>query len=172
MIGQNVSIVGKTNVPNALVRLLTYDELLTCEQTKAAETRSDKDGKFTVQTEIKEITPAQIAINLERVDVILTPNGTYDFEIIIPEQQEGSYFEKEQPYLKINKINDGGVYSQYIAVQLFIDDYLNENFNMIYRNRKTSLLDTLDSQLARNIGKIDNAYIKNCIKYQIGRAHV
>lgn len=166
MFGQNVSIVGKTNVADALIRLLAYDELLTCEQTKMAETRSDKDGKFTLQADIKEITPAQIAINLERVDVILTPNGSYDFEITIPEQQEGSYFEKEQPYLKINMINDGSVYLQYIAVQSYIDDYLNQNFNLIYRNRKTSLLDTLDNQLAKNIGKIENEYIKECIKYR------
>lgn len=165
-LGQNIEIVGKTNVPNALVRLLAYDELLTCEQTKMAETRSDKDGKFTLQAELKEITPAQIAINLERVDVILTPNGSYDFEIIIPEQQEGSFFEKEQPYLKINMINDGDVYSQYIVVQSYIDDYLNQNFNLIYRSRKTSLLDTLDNQLVKNIGKIENDYIKDCIKYR------
>ena len=166
MLGQNVSIVGKTNVPDALIRLLTYDELLTCEQTKVAETRSDKDGKFALQAEIKEITPAQIAVNLERVDIILSPNGKYDFEIIIPEKQEGSYFEKEQPYLGINKIDDGGVYSQYIAVQSYIDDYLNQYFNIIYRNKKTSLLDTLDNQLTKNIGKIENAYIKDCIKYR------
>ena len=166
MLGQNVSIVGKTNVPDALVRLLAYDELLTYEQTKVAETRSDKDGKFSLQANINEITPAQIAVNLERLDIILSPNGEYDFEIIIPEQQEGSYFEKEQPYLKINKINDGGMYSQYIAVQLYIDDYLNKNFDLIYRNRKTSLLDTLDSQLVKNIGKIESDYIKDCIKYR------
>ena len=166
MLGQNVSIVGKTNVPDALIRLLTYDELLTCEQTKVAETRSDKDGKFALQAEIKEITPAQIAVNLERVDIILSPNGKYDFEIIIPEKQEGSYFEKEQPYLGINKIDDGGLYSQYIAVQSYIDDYLNQYFNIIYRNKKTSLLDTLDNQLAKNIGNIENAYIKDCIKYR------
>ena len=166
MLGQNVSIVGKTNVPDALIRLLTYDELLTCEQTKVAETWSDKDGKFALQAEIKEITPAQIAVNLERVDIILSPNGKYDFEIIIPEKQEGSYFEKEQPYLGINKIDDGGLYSQYIAVQSYIDDYLNQYFNIIYRNKKTSLLDTLDNQLAKNIGNIENAYIKDCIKYR------
>lgn len=165
-LGQNIEIVGKTNVPNALVRLLAYDELLTCEQTKMAETRSDKDGKFILQAELKEITPAQIAINLERVDVILTPNGSYDFEIIIPEQQEGSFFEKEQPYLIINMINDGDVYSQYIAVQSYIDDYLNQNFHLIYRSRQTSLLDTLDNQLVKNIGKIENDYIKDCIKYR------
>ena len=166
MLGQNVSIVGKTDIPNALVRLLAYDEMVTCEQTKIAETQSDKDGKFTLKAEIKEITPAQIAVNLERVDLILSPDGKYDLEITIPQQNESSYFEKEQPVLKINTIDDGGFYSQYIATQTFIDDFLYENFDKIYRGRKTSLLDTLDNQIVRNIGKIKNDYINDFIKYR------
>lgn len=166
MLGQNVSIVGKTDIPNALVRLLAYDEMVTCEQTKIAETQSDKDGKFTLKAEIKEITPAQIAVNLERVDLILSPDGKYDLEITIPQQNESSYFEKEQPVLKINTINDGGFYSQYIATQTFIDDFLYENFDKIYRGRKTSLLDTLDNQIVRNIGKIKNDHINDFIKYR------
>ena len=166
MLGQNVSIVGKTNIPNALVRLLTYDELLTNNQTKVAENQSDKNGNFSLQAEIKEMTPAQIAINLERVDVILSPNGHYDFEIIIPEKKENSFFEREQPVLKINSVDDGGFYSQYLATQAFIDDFLYDNFNSIYRGRKTSLLDTLDNQIVRNFGKINNVYTKNAINYR------
>ena len=166
VLGQNISITGKTNIPNALVRLLTYDEMLTRHQTKVAETQSNKDGKFSLQAEIKEITPAQIAINLERVDIILKPNGKYDFEIIIPEKKEGSYFEQEQPVLQINSIEDGGFYSQYLDSQAFVDDFLYDNFDMIYRGRKTSLLDTLDNQIFRNFGKINNVYTKNAIKYR------
>ena len=165
MLGQNMSIVGKTNIPNALVRLLTYDEMLTRHQTKVAETQSDKEGKFKLETNLKEITPAQIAINLERVDIILKPDGKYDLEIVIPAQAEGSYFEK-QPNLKINSIDDGGFYSQYIATQSFIDDFLYENFNKIYRGRKMSLLDTLDNQLVANVGKINNDYIQDFVKYR------
>ena len=165
MLGQNVSIVGKTNIPNALVRLLTYDEMLTRHQTKVSETQSDKEGKFKLETNLKEITPAQIAINLERVDIILKPDGKYDLEIVIPAQAEGSYFEK-QPDLKINSIDDGGFYSQYIATQSFIDDFLYENFNKIYRGRKMSLLDTLDNQLVANVGKINNDYIQDFVKYR------
>lgn len=165
-LGQNVSIVGKTNVPNALVRLLAYDEMFTCKQTKVAETQSDKDGKFTLNTDIKEITPAQIAINLERVDVIIKPDSQYNFEITIPEKNEGSYFDKEKPSLKINSINDGGFYSQYIAVQSFIDDFLYENFEKIYRGRNLKLLDNLDNQIVSNFGKIKNDYINDFIKYR------
>ena len=166
MFGQNVSIDGKTNVSNALVRLLTYDEMLTCEQTKVSETQSDKEGRFTLRTEISEITPAQIAINLERIDIILKPNGKYDIEIIIPEKSDGSFFEKEQPTLKINYIADDGFYSQYIATQALVDDFLYENFDKIYRSKNTGLIDTLDNQIVRNIGKIENRYINDFIKYR------
>lgn len=166
MFGQNVTISGKTNVTNAMVRLLTYDEMLTCGQTKAADTQSDNEGRFVLQAEIKETTPAQIAVNLERVDIILNPNGHYDLEIVIPQRNLGSYFEKEHPVLKINSIDDGGFYSQYVATQSFIDDFLYENFNQIYRGRKMSLLDTLDNQIIRNFGRIDNTYINDFIKYR------
>lgn len=165
-IGQNISITGKSNIPNALVRLLTYDEMFTCEQTKVAETKSDNEGKFTLKTEIKEITPAQIAINLERVDILLKPNGKYDFEIIIPQKNEGSYFDKEQPSLTINSVDDDGFYSQFIATQSFIDDFLYDNFTQIYRGRKMSLLDTLDNQLVKKNGKIETDYIKDYVKYR------
>lgn len=166
MLGQNVMVIGKTNIPNALVRLLTYDEMLICEQTKAAETHSDKEGRFTLTAEIKEITPAQIAINLERVDIILSPDGKYNLNIIIPEKTEGSYFDREQPSLEINTVEDGNLFLQYTDIQLFIDDYLYQNFNSIYRGRKMYLLDTLDRQITLNFGKIESKYINDFIKYR------
>lgn len=166
MLGQNVSIAGKTNVPDALVRLLAYDEMFTCEQTKIAETHSDKDGKFTLKAEINEITPAQIAVNLERVDIILSPNGKYNLEITIPNQKDVSYFEREKPLLKINSIEDKNLFLQYTDIQSFIDDYLYQNFNNIYRGRKMSLLDTLDRRITQNFGKIEDKYINDFIKYR------
>ena len=168
MLGQNISIIGKTNCPNAMVRLLTYDEMLTCHQTKAAETQSDKDGKFTLQAEIKEITPAQIAVNLERVDIILSPNGKYDLEILIPERNDDeSYFEKQLPTIKINSIDDDGLYSQCVAAERLIDNFVYENFNNIYRFGQISLLDTLENQLHRSLGDIKSNYVNNLIKYRV-----
>lgn len=166
MLGQQISIEGKANVPNALVRLLTYDEVLTCHQTKVADTQSDKDGKFTLQAEIKEITPAQIAINLDRIDFILSPGASYNLEITIPDKGDVSFFEQEMPSLKINSANDGGFYSQFVAVQEFVDNFVFETFDKIYRGRQLSLLDTLDNQLVKNFGQIKNKYINDFVKYR------
>ena len=168
MLGQNISITGKANRPNALVRLLTYDEMLTCRQTKVAETQSDNNGKFTLKAEIKEITPAQIAINLDRVDIILSPNGKYDLEILIPERNDDeSYFEKPLPTIKINSADDGGLYSQCVAAESLIDDFVYENFNLIYRSGKIALLDTLENQVYRARGEVKSDYVRNLIKYRI-----
>lgn len=167
MLGQNVTISGMTNRPNALVRLLVYDEMFTCHQTKLVETHADKDGKFIIQAAIAEITPAQIAVNLERVDVILSPNGKYDLEILIPEKQsEVSYFEKERPSMRINLAEDGGFYSQYIETEAIVNDFIYDNFDRIYRGRKLSLLDSLDVQIVKNTGEIRSKYIEDFIKYR------
>lgn len=165
--GQNITITGKTNIPNALVRLLAYDEMLTAEQTKIAETQSDKDGKFTLKASVSEITPAQIAINLERVDIILNPNGKYDLEIIIPKQKEDeSYFEKEQPLLSINAADDGGLYSQYVMAEEMLNDFIYENFQQIYRGRKLYLMDTIENQIYRQLGGVKFDYVKDMITYR------
>ena len=84
---QDVSITGTTNKPHALVRLLTYNDMFSYEQKTAAETHSDENGKFTLDADIKEITPAQIAVNLDRVDLVLSPSGNYDIEVFVPEKK-------------------------------------------------------------------------------------
>ena len=165
--GQNVFVSGTANKPNALIRLFAYSDMLTNEQIKLAETQSDKDGRFSLAANVKEITPAQIAVNLERVDFILSPNGKYDVEIVIPElKEDASFFEKEHPVLKINKADDGGLYSQYVTAQAHVDDFLYENFNQIYKGRKVYLLDTLDNQLERRFGKAEFDYVKDYVKYR------
>ena len=104
-VSQNVKIKGNANVPNALVRLLTYDDMLTYEQNLVSETKSDDKGDFFIEAEISDVTMAQIAVNLERVDLLIKPDATYELEITIPEQKDDvSYFERENPSLKIINI--------------------------------------------------------------------
>ena len=103
---QNIIIKGKIQKPivnsqslesESLVRLLTFNDMLTLEQTTIFETKSDKEGNFKIEEDIDEITLAQIAVNLERVDILLKPNSSYEVEIDIPEQEKNvSYFESER----------------------------------------------------------------------------
>lgn len=164
---QNVKITGKVNEPDALIRLLTYNDMLTYEQTLVFETKSDADGNFLIEAEIDDVVMAQIAVNLERVDFLIKPDATYDVEIIIPEQKENvSYFEREIPELKIININDDDLYYQYHVSNMIIDDFLVDNFNQLYRGRKYYLLDSLDVKIERNLNKIKSDFVKNNVIYR------
>mgnify|MGYP003409022248 FL=1 len=111
---QNVTIEGNVNKSNALVRLFTYNDMLTCEQTKIAETKSDGDGNFVFKTDVDGIQMSQIAVDLERVDVLLRPDANYRIEIIIPDQADNiSYFERQDPTLRMLEANDDNLYYQY-----------------------------------------------------------
>jgi peroxiredoxin len=166
-VSQNVKIKGNANVPNALVRLLTYDDMLTYEQNLVSETKSDDKGDFFIETEISDVTMAQIAVNLERVDLLIKPDATYELEISIPEQKDDvSYFERENPSLKIININDDELYSQYHVSNMIIDDFIYNNFNQLYRNRRLSLLDTLDVAIKRIIPEIKSDFVKDNIRYR------
>lgn len=166
-VSQNVKIDGKVNEPNALVRLLIYNDMLTYEQTLVYETKSDNDGNFLIEADVEDVVMAQIAVNLERVDLLIKPDASYELEIVIPEQKNDvSYFERESPTLKIININDDELYTQYHVSNMIIEDFLYENFNQIYRNRRLSLLDSLELVIKRNIPQIKSDFVKDNIRYR------
>lgn len=174
LFSQNVSIKGAVKQPTvnsqqsaALVRLLTYNDMLTCEQTTIYETRTDNDGNFVIETNVDDIVMAQIAIDLERVDILLKPNSYYEVEIIIPEQKDNiSYFERQSPTLKMIEENDDNLYYQYVMTNMIIDDFVYDNFNRLYRGRQISLLDSLDVKINKDLGKINSNFVKNNIQYR------
>ncbi len=169
---QNVVIKGKIsseakNKENALVRLLIYNDMLTYEQTTIYETKSDKEGKFDIEAEIKDVTLAQIAVDLERVDILLKPNSTYEIEIEIPEQDDNaSYFERRNPSIKIVNSEDEGLYYQYYMSNIIIDDFILNNFNKIYRARQSSMLDSIDNHIERELREINSDFVRDNIRYR------
>jgi len=166
-LSQNVKIVGKTNRPNTLVRLMSCADKLTYFETQLAETQSDKDGKFTFETTIAEITPVDIVVGLDHVDFIVCPNGNYDIEIKVNDRAENrSFFEKEPPEMYINTIDDGGFYAQYLAVAEIVDYFLYDNAYTIIQKRNLKLLDELDNQINTSVGEIKYKFISDFVKYR------
>ena len=166
-LSQNVRIVGTTNRPNTLVRLMSCADKLTYFETQLAETQSDKDGKFAFETTINEITPVDIVVGLDHVDMIVCPNGTYDIEIKVNDRAENkSFFEKEPPEMYINTIDDGGFYAQYLAVAEIVDYFLYDNAYTIIQKRNLKLLDELDNQINTSVGEIKYKFISDFVKYR------
>lgn len=170
LFSQNVIIKGKIkSEPKtaSLIRLMTYNDMLTGERTTVSETKSDELGNFVIEADIDKITPAQIAVDIEYVDIILKPSSQYEVEITLPQQDDNaSYFERQPPVMKMLHSTDDGLYYQYHQAENVIDDFVLEHFNNLYRRRQRSLLDSLDALIDKELGTVKYDFVKDHVKYR------
>ena len=145
---QNVTITGRSNKTETMIRLFVYEDLLNETGILLGQGQTDEKGHFILEGTVKQILPARIYVGLEYVDLILSPNATYDIEIIVPEQQEyRSYFEKELPTIRVKRASDKGLYRQIIQSEEIINGYLIEHFNQIYRGRQVRYIDSIQNAI-------------------------
>ena len=164
---QNVTITGRSNRTNTLIRLFAYEDLINETGILLDQGNTDDKGHFILEGNIKQILPARIYVGLEYVDLILTPKANYDIEIIVPEPQETvSYFEKELPTIRVKRASDQGLYRQVILSEEIINSYLIEHFNQIYRGRQVRYLDSIQNAINSEIPNIKSDYVKNHIRYK------
>jgi len=165
---QNVTITGRSNKTSTLIRLFTYEDLVNENGTLLDQSQTDNQGHFILEGTLRQILPARIYVGLEYVDIILSPNATYDIEITVPEQQENvSYFEKELPTIRVKRATDHGLYRQIIYSEEIINGYLIEHFSQIYRGRQLRYIDSIQNSINREVSDIKSDYVKNHNLYKI-----
>ena len=164
---QNVTITGRSNKTNTLTRLFVYEDLINDHGTLLGQGKTDPQGNFILEGKVDEILPARIYVGLDYVDLILSPNATYDIEIIVPEQKENvSYFEKELPTIRVKRATDKGVYRQLVLAEEIFNTYLIEHFNQIYRGRQLRYLDSIQNTIDHEMPDLKSDYVKNHIRYK------
>ena len=165
---QNVTITGRSNQTNTLVRLFAYEDLVNETGILLDQGQTDAQGHFILEGKVKQILPARVYVGLEYVDLILTPNATFDIEIIVPEQEENvSYFEKETPTIRVKRASDKGIYRQIVYSEEIVNGYMMEHFNQIYRGRQMRYIDSIQNAISREVPDIKSEYVKNYNRYKI-----
>ena len=165
---QNVTITGRSNEAETLIRLFVYEDLLNETGILLDQGQTDEKGHFILEGSVKQILPARIYVGLEYVDLILSPNATYDIEINVPEQKENvSFFEKELPTIRVKRATDKGIYRQIIYSEEIINGYLIEHFNQIYRGRQLRYIDSIQNAINREVPDIKSDYVKDYNRYKI-----
>ena len=157
-----VIVTGRVNRPEALVRLMIYDDLLNMHEAPIAETTADTLGFFILEGEVKQTFPAIIYVGLEGVDFLLTPGATYDVQIVIPEiDRSVSYFERKLPDLKVKKATDKGIYRQLVVSEEIIKGDLEYFYNELFLRRQNRYLDSIRADIDRELNVTDEYVIQN-----------
>lgn len=165
---QNVTITGRSNKTNTLTRLFVYEDLVNETGILLNQSQTDAKGHFILEGNVKQNLPARIYVGLDPVDLILTPNASYDIEIIVPEKKDNvSYFEKELPTIRVKRATDKGIYRQIIYSEEIINAYMMEHFNQIYRGRQLRYIDSIQNAISREVPDIKSDYVKNHNRYKI-----
>ena len=165
---QNVTITGRSNKTNTLIRLFAYEDLVNETGILLNQSQTDANGHFILEGSIKQILPSRIYVGLESVDLVLTPNANYDIEIIVPEKKDDvSYFEKELPTIRVKRATDQGIYRQIIYSEEIINGYMMEHFNQIYRGRQLRYIDSIQNAISREVPDIRSDYVKSHNRYKI-----
>lgn len=167
LMAQNVTVTGRTNRSDALIRLMVFDDLLNMHETNVAETRSNDQGFFILEGAVEHTMPAAIYVDLESVDFIVTPGASYEVEIIVPEADPSlSYFERPQPTFRVKKANDKGRYREMILSEMIINDYTLEYFDQIYMRRQCRYLDSIHAAIDCELHVMD-PYVLQANQYKI-----
>ena len=165
--GNNVTVTGRVNRTDVLVRLMVYDDLLNMHEVAIAETKSNEQGFFILEGQVEQILPAAICVGLERVDLIVSPNAAYEVGIVMPDLDPSlSYFERPQPTLQVKKASDKGVYRQVVVSEMIIDDYVLSYFDQLYRRRQYRYLDSIRAAIDAELD-ITDQYVLQENAYKI-----
>lgn len=167
VLAQNVTITGRVNRPEALVRLMVYDDLLNMHETLAAQTTADDRGFFILEGQVEKTMPAAIFLGLESADMVIVPGASYEVSIVVPEvAPNASYFERESPTLRVKTATDKGVYRQIVISQEIIDYYVLNYFNELFRRRQYHYLDSIRAAIDDEL-HVTDPYVLQYDAYRI-----
>lgn len=167
VLADNVTITGRVNKPETLVRLMVYDDLLNMHETLVAETQSDAQGFFMLEGKVDKTLPASIYVGLESVDLVVVPSATYEVSIIVPEvDPRASYFDRESPTLRVKTATDKGLYRQIVISQDIIDYYVINYADEFFRRHQVRYLDSIRATINAEL-EIKNDYVLQQNTYRI-----
>lgn len=167
LMAQQVTITGRVNRPEALVRLMVYDDLLNRHETLVAETTADAQGFFILEGDVEKTMPAGLFVGLESVDLVVVPGASYEVSIVVPEPApNASYFERESPTLRVKTATDKGVYRQVVISQAIIDDYVLSYVDELFRRRQYRYLDSIRATIQEELHVTDR-YVLQYDTYRI-----
>ncbi|MDP4266259.1 MAG: TlpA disulfide reductase family protein [Bacteroidota bacterium] len=169
----NVIIKGKAiNENDTIAYLFKYTDMITYKDQLLSQGRIDKNGNFELSLNTDQTIVAFIEIKKVRGAIFIEPGGTYN--VVFPQvdrrdlnENTNFHLKKEKVILSINDNNPRELNNMIINFNLLFSDFIEKNFNRIYRQRTKQPIDSLRLIIKNTFKDTSNDYFNNYIKYRI-----
>lgn len=169
---QNVSIEAESNVPDELIRVMVFPDMVSWKGNLLAQARSDRQGNFKIQFTVESISYIRLYVGLESVGFYVKPASSYEILIQCHENQGlQSYFEKVPPALVFHRATDNMLQEGVSAIDQTVNAFLLKHFDDLYRRQRTDLIDSLSLELMRKYDP-QHAFLRQYATYKIASSEL
>jgi len=172
LFSQNVTISGiAMDADFEKIKIVKFKDQISYLEETIGETVIDSLGKFSMSFHVNETLYTKIQLGFHSAGLYIEPDGLY--EIFIPSDSAGSFFmlnpTYDSPYLNFQIINsdDNELNTMISKLNIVFEDFIINNFNAIYRQRKQNKIDTLKNIISKIFSVQSNKYFKNYLEYKI-----
>jgi len=164
--GQQVKLSGIANgSANELVRIITFNDQFSRFERTLAATYTDDQGSFNLEFEATQTTFAYLAVGLKRGEFYLSPNSSFQFNIIADSiTHRGSIFD-ELPLQFTYTTEDGGLSDAIGSFNVQYNTFLYQNASKIYYGRNREFIREFEHTIHSQFASVNNPYLANYIRY-------
>jgi len=157
--------IGENKVK--MVRLITLADQFSMLEKTIASTYSDESGNFSLEASIDETQMAELAIDLTKGDIFLTPQSKIELSIVKDTSQELQSIYEQVP-LQYNIINDEELNTNIRKFNVIYNGFLLKNFNRISRSRSNKIINNFEHDMDSIFEENKNEFFANYREYRIG----
>jgi len=157
--------IGENKVK--MVRLIALADQFSMLEKTIASTYSDESGNFSLEASIDETQMAELAIDLTKGDIFLTPQSKIELSIVKDTTQELQSIYEQVP-LQYNIINDEELNTNIRKFNVIYNGFLLKNFNRISRSRSNKIINNFEHDMDSIFEENKNEFFANYREYRIG----
>ena len=175
LVSSQTNISGKASfAPNHILKIKTYDDLITYKISTLTTTSIDKNGNFEFKYNFRQPTYLFFEINSINGQVLIEPNKNYILELtvdsIYPNPTEIPIGDIPM-WIEIIEPKSNNLMSYIVDLEETVERFLSSdnNFSKIYYMRNVETLNELKQLLNKKFGTVSHPYLQTYLKYRFAQ---
>lgn len=163
---QDVTIRGSSVLPGQPIRIIGKSDLVSGMEKVLATTITDFKGGFELTFPLQQIEYVQVAIGLNRAEMLLKPACAYTIHLELANEKKPSFFDPQPLALQVVKTDDKGLQQQFETINYVFNTFVLKYFNQMQRLGQKYFLDTLNQNIRESVPVFADTYIEDYTLYK------